>query len=161
MLNAVKRSTLLSGVGTSLAVALTTLAPPAAAQGPSAGPALPELPTTDTDGVEAPAAPPAAGRAGPPVTPPAGLNMAQLYERIRRGVVALERNGVPMAVGTVLAGDGRVLTALSGLGGGDGADVRYADGTLVHARVGRSDRTSDLALLVPQSLKWTEGLTAS
>jgi len=77
------------------------------------------------------------------------------------GVVALEHNGVPMAIGTVLSGDGRVLTALSGLGGQDGADVRYADGTLVHAKVGRSDRASDLALLVPASLKWTEGLSAS
>jgi serine protease Do len=85
----------------------------------------------------------------------------QLYEHVMRGVVALERNGVPMAIGTVLSGDGRVLTALSGLAGGDGADVRYADGTIVHAKVGRSDRASDLALLIPASLKWTEGLMAS
>ncbi|HEX4448077.1 MAG TPA: PDZ domain-containing protein [Polyangiaceae bacterium] len=85
----------------------------------------------------------------------------QLYEHVLRGVVALERNGVPMAIGTVLSGDGRVLTALSGLAGGDGADVRYADGTIVHAKVGRSDRANDLALLVPASLKWTEGLMAS
>jgi serine protease Do len=91
----------------------------------------------------------------PPMTP------QQLYEHVLRGVVALERNGIPMAIGTVLSGDGRVLTALSGLGGADGADVRYADGTLVHAKVGRSDRTSDLALLIPASLKWTEGLSAS
>jgi serine protease Do len=91
----------------------------------------------------------------------APLTPQQLYEHVLRGVVALERNGVPMAIGTVLSGDGRVLTALSGLGGGDGADVRYADGTVVHAKVGRSDRASDLALLVPASLKWTEGLSAS
>jgi serine protease Do len=97
----------------------------------------------------------AAGQADPAQTP------QQLYEHVLRGVVALERNGVPMAIGTVLSGDGRVLTALSGLGGGDGADVRYADGTLVHAKVGRSDRTADLALLIPASLKWTEGLSAS
>ena len=85
----------------------------------------------------------------------------QLYQHVLHGVVALERNGVPLAIGTVLSGDGRVLTALSALGGGDGADVLYADGTVVHAKLGRSDRSSDLALLVPQSLKWTEGLRAS
>ncbi len=99
---------------------------------------------------------------GPADTPsPTRPTAQQLYEHVLRSVVALERNGAPMAIGTVLSGDGRVLTALSGLAGGDGADVRYADGTVVHAKVGRSDRASDLALLVPQSLKWTEGLSAS
>jgi serine protease Do len=110
---------------------------------------------------DAPAAP-----AGAPQTPSAAgadapMTPQQLYEHVLRGVVALERNGVPMAIGTVLSGDGRVLTALSGLAGSDVADVRYADGTVVHAKVGRSDRVSDLALLVPASLKWTEGLSAS
>jgi serine protease Do len=95
--------------------------------------------------------------APPPGTPTPG----ELYTHVMRGVVALERNGVPLAVGTVLGGDGRILTALSGLGGGEGADVLYADGTVVHAKVGRSDRASDLALLVPQTAKWTEGLRAS
>ena len=85
----------------------------------------------------------------------------KLYEHLRRGVVAVERNGVPAAVGTVLGGDGRVLTSLSGLGGAETADIRYADGTAVHARVGESDTALDLALLVPQSTKWTEGLIAS
>ena len=113
-------------------------------------------PTGSPPGAAQPGAPiGAAGQTDPAQTP------QQLYEHVLRGVVALERNGVPMAIGTVLSGDGRVLTALSGLGGGDGADVRYADGTLVHAKVGRSDRTADLALLVPASLKWTEGLSAS
>ncbi len=113
-------------------------------------------PTGSPNGAAQPGAPiGAAGQTDPAQTP------QQLYEHVLRGVVALERNGVPMAIGTVLSGDGRVLTALSGLGGGDGADVRYADGTLVHAKVGRSDRTADLALLVPASLKWTEGLSAS
>jgi serine protease Do len=66
-----------------------------------------------------------------------------------------------IGVGTVLSGDGRILTALSALGGAESADVRYADGTVVHARLGHSDRALDLALLVPQSGKWTEGLNAS
>jgi serine protease Do len=85
----------------------------------------------------------------------------QLYEHVRRGVAVIERGGVPVAIGTVLGTDGRILTALSGLGGGDSADVRYADGTTVHAKLGHSDRATDLALLVPQAAKWTDGLRAS
>jgi serine protease Do len=107
-----------------------------------------------------------AARAQPADAPlaPAGAGSTtaqQLYQHVMHGVVAIERNGVPMAIGTVLSGDGRILTALSALGGIEGADVLYADGTIVHAKVGRSDRAFDLALLVPQSLKWTEGLRAS
>jgi serine protease Do len=118
------------------------------------------------DVLDAPASPapggPQPGAGAPSAAGPAApMTPQQLYEHVLRGVVALERNGVPMAIGTVLSGDGRVLTALSGLAGSDVADVRYADGTVVHAKVGRSDRISDLALLVPASLKWTEGLSAS
>jgi len=174
MLNAVNRTGSVWGIRAAVALvcALTgTLAGPAAAQGSSAWPALPELPTAGDDGADPPPAVPRGHAApGPQASPeasgaqvlaPAGLTPAQLYERVRRGVVALERNGVPVALGTVLAGDGRVLTALSGLAGGEGADVRYADGTVVHARVGRSDKASDLALLIPQTNTWTDGLSAS
>jgi len=119
------------------------VASPASAQ-PTPARTLPPLPGGDAGGV-APAAPTA----------------QQLFEHVRRGVVAVEHRGAPMAIGTVLGGDGRILTALSGLGGADGAEVRYADGTTVHTKVGASDRTLDLALLVPQSGRWTEGLGAS
>ena len=106
------------------------------------------------------ALPPLPGQAGAgpaPATPTA----QELYEHVRRGVVAIERGGVATAIGTVLGGDGRILTALSGLGGSDGAEVRYADGTTVHTKVGASDRALDLALLVPQSGRWPDGLSAS
>ncbi len=74
----------------------------------------------------------------------------------------VEQHGDPIAIGTVLGRDGRVLTALSGLAGAAGVDLRYADGSMVVAQVGRSDKASDLALLVPQSpAAWTEGLDAS
>jgi serine protease Do len=167
MLHLVKRSLLGTGI-----LALAAFAPPALAQAPAASNWLPPLPL----GVTAPQAADGAmvdpygdstiAVAGPAAAPPAPAPEAsaspqQLFEHVLRGVVALERNGVPMAIGTVLSGDGRVLTALSGLAGADGADVRYADGTLVHAKVGRSDHASDLALLIPASLKWTEGLLAS
>ncbi len=129
-------------------VAVATVAPPALAQPP-----LPPLPGSGSDAASTPAQP---SQAAP--TP------QQLYEHVRRGLVVLEKNGLPVAIGTVLGTDGRIITALSGLGGGDGADVLYADGTTVHAKVGQSDRGSDLALLIPQNGqagKWADGLAAS
>src|SRR5580693_1230546 len=107
---------------------LALLSLPASAQSPAAR-ALPPLPGQDAPGL-APAQPPASAHPAP--------TGQELYEQVRRGVVAIERGGVRMAVGTVLEGDGRILTALSGLGGGDGADVRYSDGTVVHTKVGAS-----------------------
>ena len=82
-------------------------------------------------------------------------------ERARRGVVILEKQGRPLALGFVLAADGRVLSTLSALGDGNSIDARYADGSVVNVRVGHSDRTWDLALLVPQVGRWSEGLIAS
>ncbi len=82
-------------------------------------------------------------------------------ERARRGVVVLERAGEVLGLGAVLRGDGRVVTALSNLGDGNGVDVRYADGSVAHARVGHADRVWDLAMLVPQVGRWTDGLAAA
>jgi serine protease Do len=132
----------------STAIALACVAAPASAQQPAPRP-LPALPGQF--------APPPPGVAAAPAAPSA----QELFERVRKGVVAIERNGVPMAIGTVLGGDGRILTALSGLGGAEGADVRYADGTIVHTKVGHADKNTDLALLVPQAGKWKDGLIAS
>jgi serine protease Do len=148
MLSPVKRTVILLSSLSTAAMATPALADVAPA------PPLPALPGSTA---------PAAGGAQTPATTLAGAfpSAQQLYEHVRHGVVAIERNGIPVAIGTVLGGDGRILTALSGLGGVEGADVRYADGTLVHTKVGHSDKGSDLALLVPQSGKWTDGLTAS
>jgi S1-C subfamily serine protease len=82
-------------------------------------------------------------------------------DRMRRGIVLVEQHGDPIAIGTILGRDGRVLTALSGLAGAAAVDLRYADGSMTLAWVGRSDKASDLALLVPRSPAWTEGLDAS
>jgi S1-C subfamily serine protease len=131
--------------------ALAAFPLPASAQqapGQAAGQSLPSLPGGDAASTASPVSP-------RPLTP------QELYERVRRGVVAIEHNGIPQAIGTVLGGDGRILTALSGLSGSDGADVRYADGTAVHAKVAQSDKELDLALLVPDGERRTEGLTAS
>ncbi|WP_437588699.1 S1C family serine protease [Sorangium sp. So ce1000] len=82
-------------------------------------------------------------------------------ERAARGVVVLERGGQVLGLGAVLAGDGRILTALSPLGAGNDLTARLADGTTVRVKLGHHDRVWDLALLVPQTGKWAEGLTAS
>lgn len=139
-----------------VSLALACVAAPALAQPP-----LPPLPGQGAQATAPAAGAPAAAPNGSPGAFGAMPTPQQLYEHVRRGVVAIERNGVPVAIGTVLGNDGRILTALSGLSGGEGADVRYADGTAVHAKVGHSDRDSDLALLVPQTGRWTDGLAAS
>lgn len=82
-------------------------------------------------------------------------------DRALRGVVVIERNGTPLSLGAVLASDGRILTALSPIGPGNDLDARYADGSTVKVKLGHHDRMWDLALLVPQSGKWNEGLIAS
>jgi serine protease Do len=82
-------------------------------------------------------------------------------ERARQGVVLLERKGKALGLGSVLHGDGRILTALSPLGHGNDVDARFADGSVMRVRVGHSDRAWDLALLVPQNGRWTKGLRAS
>ena len=79
-------------------------------------------------------------------------------EQVRRGVVQIEQGGRPIAVGTVLLKDGRVLTSLSGLGVVDQPEIRYADGTVVKAKIGHSDKAWDLALLIPLTGKWVDGL---
>jgi serine protease Do len=82
-------------------------------------------------------------------------------DRARQGVVVLERQGKPIGVGTVLKGDGRILTALSPLGHGNNVDARFADGSVSQVRVGHTDRAWDLALLIPQNGRWQNGLRAS
>ncbi len=132
---------------------------------------LPSLPGNGAPGAAAPAAATAPDAAADPAAPavvvtnapPAGP-AATVVERVRRGVVLIERDGRLLGFGTVLGGDGRILTSLSALGPGDAAetaDVRYADGTVVRAKVGHRDPTWDLALLVPRTIHWKDGLSAS
>jgi serine protease Do len=79
----------------------------------------------------------------------------------RQGIVVLERAGKVLALGSVLNGDGRILTALSPLTHGNNIDARYADGSVTQVRIGHSDRAWDLALLVPKNARWRKGLRAS
>jgi serine protease Do len=83
-------------------------------------------------------------------------------ERAQRGVVVLERAGRPIALGAVLHGDGRILTALSPLTHGNDVKARFVDGTTLDVRVEHSDRGADLALLVAEKSHLADaGLRAS
>jgi S1-C subfamily serine protease len=149
-----------------LVLGVATLAPFALAQ-----PAAPPVPSTPpAPGVAparsvapAPAAAPVAPAAPPaPVAPraPQSAGLANAAE-VRQGVVRLERSGRPLGLGVVLRSDGRILTALSALGHGNGVQARFADGSVLGVRVVHSDRAWDLALLTPEGGHWTLGLRPS
>ncbi len=73
----------------------------------------------------------------------------------------LERAGKLLELGTVLNGDGRIVTALSALGDGRHVNARFSDGTTVPVRLGHADYARDLALLVPQTGRRRPGLRAT
>lgn len=77
------------------------------------------------------------------------------------GVVTLERGGKVLGLGTVLNGDGRILSALSAVAPGTGVQARYSDGKTVQVRVGHADAATDLVLLVPDSDRVKSGLKAA
>jgi serine protease Do len=112
-----------------------------------------------TPALALPSLPGAAPAAAPSASAPASPNPAA--EAVRKGLVLIETQGRVLGVGTVLDGDGRVLSALSGVGTQDQADIRYADGTVVRGRIAHRDKNWDLALVVPLSGKWKDGLRAS
>jgi serine protease Do len=126
-------------------------------------------PQVSSGAVEMGNPPPAAlppRKGAPPPAPPKADTKDQkkeptVEERALRGVVTIERAGQPLGLGVALMGDGRILTALSPLGPGNDLDARFADGSLVRVKLGHHDRAWDLALLVPQTGRWTEGLAAS
>jgi serine protease Do len=106
------------------------------------------------------AAPPAAAPANTP--PPASGAPVEASgftaDQVRRGIVQVEQGGRPLGVGTVLLNDGRVLTALSALGNVEQPEIRYSDGTVVKSKIGHKDKAWDLALLIPLTGRWVDGL---
>jgi serine protease Do len=123
-------------------------------------------------GKQAPgAAPKAAPKQAPakpakPKAPPKADDIDPVEEeapevKAQRGIVVLQRAGQPLGLGVVLGGDGRILSALSPLGSGTELEAKFADDTVHKVKLGHHDRIWDLALLVPQSGKWTDGLSAS
>lgn len=124
-------------------------ATPAPVPAPSSAPAT--VPTGKKVVGTPPAAPVTGTAAAPPasaVTPAAAPNSV---EKARQGVVVLERQGKPLALGVVLDGDGRILSALSPLTNGNFVSARYADGAVVPLKLVHGDRAWDLALLSPVS----------
>ena len=119
------------------------LALSASAQVPVKAPAPATVPTTQKVVTTAPSAV-APANSGAAATAPSSV------EKARQGVVVLERQGKAVALGVVLEGDGRVLTALSPLTHGNFLSARYHDGTVTPLKLVHSDRAWDLALLMPQ-----------
>lgn len=131
----------------------TPVAPPRAAAPVAVPPAPASAPA---------AAAPTALAAAAPAKPEAKLPPPKTpLEAALQGSVMLERAGRPLGVGTLLNGDGRILTALSPLTHGNQIDARYADGHVVHVRLSASDRAWDLALLTPEGEIRHSGLRAS
>lgn len=125
---------------------LLSLAGPALALPPLPGPNAPPGGTV---------AAAASGSAAAPAPAATGI------DALKRGVVTLENGGRVLGVGTVLGGDGRILTALSVLGGADAVEIHYADNSTVKGKVAHRDKAWDLALVIPQTGKWLDGLVAS
>jgi serine protease Do len=125
-----------------------------------ARPAPPPAPTAVPTGQKvittAPPAPPAPATSPPPILPPPSAppvatpaTPVSTVERARQGVVVIQRQGKPLALGVVLEADGRILSALSALTNGNFLNARYVDGAVVPLKLVHSDRAWDLALLAP------------
>ena len=124
-----------------------------------AAPPLPALPGAGPPPATAPVPSPAPAGATPIAPAPAPTEASGFTaDQVRRGVVQVEQAGRPLGVGTVLLNDGRILTALSALGGVEQPEIRYADGTVVKTKVGHKDKAWDLALLIPLTGRWVDGL---
>jgi len=91
------------------------------------------------------------------VTDAKGPDLASL----RQSIVVIEQSKHPVAVGCVLGGDGRILTALSSIGTGNSLSARYANGESKRLRVAASHRGMNLVLLSPEDTRFSQGLRAS
>jgi len=80
---------------------------------------------------------------------------------IAKGIVEVQLSHRPIAVGTVLANDGRVLTSLVGKKYDSSTlfTLKYSDGHTTSARIGHFNQ--ELVLLIPNSGAWKNGLEAS
>lgn len=75
--------------------------------------------------------------------------------------MVVQQSKRPIAVGLVLAGDGRILTALSQLGNGNSLSAVYSTGAEKRLRMAASNRGLNVALLAPEDSRFNKGLRAS
>jgi serine protease Do len=101
---------------------------------------------------------PAAAWAQPAPAPTVLGDPAMARQRLQRATVSLREGSSERARGVVLAGDGRIVTALAAVAGVRDLRVVYPDGRMVRARVSAIDTAWGLAVLDGTGARWTEGL---
>jgi S1-C subfamily serine protease len=127
---------------------------PKSASQPKPVPTATTVTRAGTPSAEAPAA-------VAPAVAPAPSAPPSTVERARQGVVVIQRVKKPLALGIVLDGDGRILTALSALAHGNYLSARYHDGSEAALKLQHGDRGWDLALLVPDTHDKKAGVRAA
>ncbi len=80
-------------------------------------------------------------------------------QRLVRATVTVREGGNDRARGVVLAGDGRILTALHAVQGVRDVRVVYPDGRVDRARVAAVDTAWGVAALEGNGARWPEGLS--
>ena len=89
----------------------------------------------------------------------AGVTPAAARQRLVRATVTVREGAADRGRGVVLAGDGRVLTALANVQGVRDVRVVYPDGRVDRARVVAVDTAWGVAVLEGSAARWSEGLT--
>lgn len=166
---AVKNRPHLRGVAVmgSVLVAALTASPASLAQGrapiilPQLAPPASAAPAAKSPAPAPPRSPNSARKDATKPSPDPEAAATQRRKQALAGVVMIRRGKSNVALGAALAGDGRILTALSALGDGNDLDAYFADGSHARVKLGHHDRAWDLALLVPQTGRWTHGLQAA
>jgi S1-C subfamily serine protease len=101
---------------------------------------------------------PAAAWAQPAPAPTVLGDPATARQRLQRATVSVREGSSERARGVVLAGDGRIVTALAAVAGVRDLRVVYPDGRMVRARVSAVDTAWGLAVLDGTGARWTEGI---
>lgn len=81
--------------------------------------------------------------------------VAEIYAALAPSVVSIKatsKSSAATGTGVIVNADGAVLTALHVVQGATAVELTYADGTRSAAKVAAADKTSDIALLAPDTL---------